>query len=163
MAGCDRNLETPNIKPGGRALHRMRPRGCEIDRCRPASLEITCDADAQSHQSEAMKKACARRGFRTDRKLANGRGICEGIIILYVRYRALGGGFMQNELILEFPTKSMTSGFRAAAIPPRKHFLVFYCLLRSFRKIPCSCPCSEGISESRSGLRARFGRTLEAR
>src|SRR6266853_2255170 len=38
------------------------------------------------------------------------------MIILYVRYRAVGGGFWQNELILEFPTKSMPSGFRAAAI-----------------------------------------------
>ncbi len=27
-----------------------------------------------------------------------------------------GAGFSQNELILEFPTKSMPSGFRAAAI-----------------------------------------------
>jgi len=27
-----------------------------------------------------------------------------------------GGGFLQNELILEFPMKSMPPGFRAAAI-----------------------------------------------
>src|SRR5882672_7659428 len=35
------------------------------------------------------------------------------MIIPYVRYRAVGGGFKQNELILEFPTKSMPSDFRA--------------------------------------------------
>ena len=28
-----------------------------------------------------------------------------------------GGGFLQNELILEFPTKSMPSGFRTARGP----------------------------------------------
>src|SRR6266478_1827993 len=38
------------------------------------------------------------------------------MIILYVRYRTVRGGFWQNELILEFPTKSIPSGFRAAAI-----------------------------------------------
>jgi len=36
--------------------------------------------------------------------------------IPYVRYRAVGGGFCGNELILEFLTKSMPSGVRAAAI-----------------------------------------------
>src|SRR6266852_5240977 len=44
------------------------------------------------------------------------------MIILYVRYRAVGGGFWQNELILEFPTKSMPSGFRAAAIAMIRFF-----------------------------------------
>src|SRR5882762_7994405 len=38
------------------------------------------------------------------------------MIILYVRYSAVGGGFSQNELILEFPTKSMPSGFRGPAL-----------------------------------------------
>src|SRR6266481_7466482 len=39
------------------------------------------------------------------------------MIIPYVRYRAVGAGFSQNELILEFPTKSMPSGFSCRGDP----------------------------------------------
>jgi len=65
----------------------------------------------------------------------------EGMQIPYIRYVAVGGGFWQNELILEFPTKSMPSGLRAAAIldhrPPRLRGRG-----KSGRRATCDCAAS---------------------
>src|SRR5258708_36915610 len=45
-----------------------------------------------------------------------GSTLAENALYGIITPGAVGGGFCQNELILEFPTKSMPSSFRAAVL-----------------------------------------------
>src|SRR5262245_18894329 len=57
MGGHDRDAETSNVEPGGRALHRMRARGCKVDDREAATTQVMSRAAANCadlHPSQCL-------------------------------------------------------------------------------------------------------------